>query len=106
MIKNPFVTLNNKINSELGEDNKVIFVKVRSEYVDDIISGKKKSELRKNDREYSVGDLLYLQEITEDNKFTGRLIIVKITHILQDEEYLQKDYACLSIEYIKTISNK
>ena len=34
-------------------------LKIKDEYYEDIISGTKKAELRKNDRDYQVGDLIH-----------------------------------------------
>ncbi len=90
-------------NVVLKEGNKVIYVKLKNIYSKDIELGIKKSELRLNDRDYKVGDILYLQEINDKDEFTGKIIMVYITHILDDNTYLQKDYVCLSIEYIKSI---
>lgn len=103
MKKTPFFTL--KTDSSLKEGNKIIYLKLQSQWVSDIVSGNKKSELRINDRDFKVGDLLYLQEIDDNQAFTGKILVVRITHMVQDIKYLQENYACLSIQYLKTLSN-
>ena len=44
MKKTPFFTL--KTDSSLKEGNKIIYLKLQSQWVNDIVSGNKKSELR------------------------------------------------------------
>jgi len=48
-------------------------------------SGEKRSEVRKNDRKFRVGDVLQLQEWDEDKEvgeeYTGRFIEVEITYV-------------------------
>lgn len=51
--------------------------------------GIKNFEIRKNDRDYKVGDDLVLLEYNpESKKKTGKLMVVKITYIT---DYKQKD---------------
>lgn len=53
------------------------------------LEGKKNFEIRKNDRNYNVGDLLLLEEYNpETQEFTGREIAVKVTYIT---DYQQRD---------------
>jgi hypothetical protein len=61
--------------------------KVWAEYFNDILSGIKNFELRLNDSEYNIGDILVLKEWNpETKKFTGRLIEKKITYILKTKD--------------------
>ncbi|MCH4175924.1 MAG: DUF3850 domain-containing protein [Streptococcaceae bacterium] len=70
-------------------------LKIRSEYFQAIINGTKTFEIRKNDRNYCVGDILILQEINDKNKFTSRVIRVKVIYLT---DYEQKDnYIVMSI---------
>jgi len=73
----------------------------------DVVNGRKKAELRKNDRDFSVGDILELSEVfinPMDSKrkhtiSTGRVFMCVITHVLHGGEYgLEFDYVMLSIE--------
>lgn len=80
---------------------KIIELKILPEHFEDVQSGAKKSELRKNDRDYAVGDLLILREWT-GKEYTGRRLSVVITHILQNCGFgLLDGYAILSIKPFK-----
>lgn len=75
---------------------KVHEVKLSSNYFDDVLSGKKPFELRKNDRDYREGDYLILNEIDND-KLTGRKVKVQIIYLLQGYDGLLDDYCILGI---------
>jgi len=62
----------------------IIYKKVRKEYFEQIISGKKKLELRLADFEVNENDILVLEEWDKDKKeYTGRKIEVVATYILK-----------------------
>lgn len=62
-----------------------------------IASGTKKADLRLNDRNYQVGDILCLEEFNENTQErTGREIMARVTHI-QEGYGLQEGYVMLSI---------
>jgi hypothetical protein len=70
-----------------------------------IISGKKKFELRKNDRDFAVGDTIVLCEFDpakdvtlEGWKFTGREVPATITFIVQGVFGLPENLCVMSIE--------
>lgn len=64
-------------------------LKILPEYFEAQKSGKKAFEIRKNDRNYKVGDYLKLNEYDPKiKKPTGRAILVEITYIT---DYQQKD---------------
>ena len=51
-----------------------------------ICSGAKRHELRRNDREFEVGDLLELNEFDPDSgTYTGRVFTVRVTYITSVE---------------------
>lgn len=54
-------------------------LKLLPQYFNDVKNGIKNFEIRKNDRDYKVGDTLLLREW--DNKYTGREITRKIDYI-------------------------
>ena len=62
---------------------KIIDLKIVQPHFDDVASGRKKAELRKDDRDFAVGDMLILREWT-GTEYTGRKISATITHILKD----------------------
>ena len=71
-------------------------LKIKSEYYVDVINGTKTAEIRYNDRNYQVGDILILNEIDEHDIFTGNKCSVIVTHVLDDNQYLQTGYVMLS----------
>lgn len=68
---------------------------VASDY-EDVISGKKSFELRKNDRGYKQGDNLKMLEF-KDGKHTGRTIDADIIYMLEDYTGLTEGYCILGI---------
>jgi hypothetical protein len=73
---------------------------------DAVVRGEKTYEIRFNDRDYKVGDNLFLRRTKFDGEgmkkfgapliYTGETITVKITHILQGQYGLQDGWAILS----------
>ncbi|AXF61898.1 DUF3850 domain-containing protein [Leclercia sp. W6] len=60
---------------------KIHSLKIAPQYMDAVVAGQKKAELRRSDRDYKVGDLLALCE-WKHGKYTGREWASVITHIL------------------------
>lgn len=82
-------------------------LKTLTQYFTAVISGKKTFEVRKNDRDFHVGDFLMLKEIVEIEgmiKFTGSYCVVRVTYILTDEEYVKPGYAILAFELCMIVS--
>lgn len=75
---------------------KVHELKIDKKYYDDVVNFKKTFEIRYNDRDYKVDDVLKLQEYS-NGEYTGRYVYVVVTYLLDDETYLQKGYVCMSI---------
>lgn len=69
-------------------------LKIKPKYFNDVISGKKKFEVRCNDRNFKVGDLIVLEEF-KNNRYTNRFLNCEITYILDDQEYLKENYVVL-----------
>ena len=76
-------------------------LKTESKHFRDVWEGKKKAEIRKDDRGYEVGDGLMLWEY-RDGKKTGSRQLLIVTHILRGvPEYGLKDgYCILSFEHV------
>jgi hypothetical protein len=67
-------------------------LKVWMNYYEDIAEGKKNFELRFNDRNFQVGDVLRLREYNEkENYYTDREITKTISYILSDTTFGLKD---------------
>lgn len=72
-------------------------IKIALSYFDDVASGRKPFELRKNDRNYKVGDILQMAEFKE-GKNTGRVIEKIITYLLEDYTGIEEGYCILGIK--------
>ena len=60
-------------------------IKIRTEYYRAVLAGKKKFELRRDDRGYQVGDEVILEEWDpEKERNTGRWQQVVISYVLRD----------------------
>jgi len=57
-------------------------LKIWPEFFDAVCDGRKRAELRKNDRDYQDGDILNLREWDpRAERYTGRGITVRVTHV-------------------------
>jgi hypothetical protein len=66
-------------------------LKILPKYYEKVLTGEKTFELRKNDRNYKVGDKLILEEHHLYSS-SGRAYLCRITYILKDcSEYGLKD---------------
>lgn len=86
-----------KLPSERGTEHKRHEIKIAAPYYDDVASGKKRFELRKNDRGYKEGDSLKMLEF-KDGKHTGRTIDADIIYMLEEYTGLQEGYCILGID--------
>jgi Domain of unknown function (DUF3850) len=86
-------------------------LKTWPEYFGRVKNGDKPFEIRKNDRDYKVGDELLLQEFVpegyyaEDAKqepyFTGQVCHRKITYILNGGQFgIEKGYVALGLQVV------
>lgn len=79
-------------------------LKILSKYYESILQGKKTFEVRKDDRPFSEGDTLLLQECVTPNGcgYTGREMTVDVTYILRDSEYVKDGYCIMGIKILST----
>lgn len=61
-------------------------LKIEKRFFDDILSGLKRFELRRNDRNFCVGDTVILKEVLK-GEFTGRLLKVHIVYLLKYADF-------------------
>lgn len=67
-------------------------LKIHPVYFNAIKDGKKNFEVRNNDRDFQLGDIVILEEFN-GSEYTGNVIRVKIKYILDDNfEGLTKGY--------------
>lgn len=74
-------------------------LKIAPNYFEKVVSKEKSFEVRYNDRNFKVGDILKLMEYI-DGSYTSQSIYVKVTYILREFEGLQPNFVVLSIELI------
>ena len=73
-------------------------LKIETKYYQATEQGLKTFELRKNDRNFKVLDMVYLEEVVNDVP-TGRELIKEIIYILHGGQYgLDKDYCILQLK--------
>lgn len=74
-------------------------LKVWPQYFKPVVEGLKRFEIRKNDRDYSVGDILVLMEYIENAcKYTGNTIALVVTYIFNGGRFgLDEDYIIMGI---------
>lgn len=73
-------------------------LKTINPYFEDVANDIKKFEIRKNDRNYKIGDCLELREFIAPDTYTGRAIRADITYIVDNPEYCKDGYVVLGIE--------
>lgn len=81
-------------------EKKVHDVKLGTTFFDDVKTGRKTFELRKNDRGYKEGDTIVLHEY-KDGTTTGRTITKKIVYMLEDFAGLEDGYCILGLGEVK-----
>lgn len=92
-----------------GELNVFHVLKLDSKYYDASLTNAKTFEIRKNDRDFKVGDIINLVEVNPELRdeslgligVTGRAHYKVITYILDDAEYLRDGYVCLGLKPLK-----
>lgn len=73
-------------------------LKTETAYYQAVESGEKLFEVRKNDRDFQVGDRLYLQE-TVNGVYTGRELTMVITYILPGGQFgIAEDYCVMQLK--------
>lgn len=80
-------------------------LKIDAKHFRDVYDGAKRAEIRRNDRAFCTGDVLVLREwlpTVRDPKYTGRLVVARVTHILADFDALglAEGFVSLSIEVV------
>ena len=73
-------------------------LKIAPNYFEKVVSKEKSFEVRYNDRDFKVGDILKLMEYVDGSVKDS--IYVKVTYILREFEGLQPNFVVLSIELI------
>ena len=76
---------------------KHIYLKILPEYYEAVKCGDKTFEVRLNDRDYQVNDVLHLQEFN-NGEYTGRELVKVISYLLNDTAYCKEGYVVLALK--------
>lgn len=75
-------------------------LKTWPEYYQAVAKGEKNFEIRKNDRNFKVGDTLILKEYDPFRQcYTGASIRMEVTYILSAQPFVPEGYVCMGIRY-------
>lgn len=80
---------------------KTIDLKIMPEFFQAVKDGEKTFEVRKDDRNFEVGDFVRLYEYLPNiMTYTGRFVDVKISYILRDTRFCKEGYCIFSFVII------
>jgi hypothetical protein len=78
-------------------------LKTWTEYFKKVVSGEKTFEIRKNDRDFQIGDTVILEEWNAHSGYTGKSFTFEISYLLQDyEPALNSEYVVMGFALSKT----
>lgn len=98
---NSILNLVKVINRSQKPDKKIHDLKCNTDLFDDIWYGRKLFELRKNDRGYSIGDTLLLNDYDPDlEEYMVRTIAAEVSYIIEDRPGLEPGYCVLGLKDI------
>ncbi len=78
-------------------DYRVHQLKTVEPYFSAVECGDKTFEVRKFDRDYQIGDLLWLSHYDPNTDKLGRVVIKRITYMLTDKPYVPDGYVVMGI---------
>jgi hypothetical protein len=73
------------------------YLKIKPQYFIAVECGIKPFEIRFNDRNFMVGDILHLQEFC-DGKYTGRELRREVCYMINDPEYCKEGFVVLGLK--------
>jgi len=83
---------------------KIHHLKTVQPFFSEVKNGTKTFELRRNDRDFQVGDEVILQEYDlQNNSFSGQEVRANITYVLKDWARLEEDYCVFAFEVTQHI---
>ena len=89
-----------KIHNGIKPDHKhkTHHLKTWPEYFKVIKSGKKTFEIRWNDRDYQVGDVLVLEEYDPYTGYTGDTVTLDVPYVLDKQPFVPQGYICMAVK--------
>lgn len=72
-------------------------LKTLPNYFNDVLNKTKTFEVRKNDRAFTLGDILILKEWSQEHGYTGKTIETHITYILSDAKFCKEGFVILGL---------
>jgi len=86
------------------EEQQTHKLKTLPQYFEEVAANRKPWELRKNDRNFKVHDILILQEYIPEEGYTNRELRVKVIYIFKGGRYgLAEDYCIMSVKKLSPI---
>ena len=73
------------------------YLKILPEYYEAVKCGDKTFEVRLNDRDYQINDVLHLQEFN-NSEYTGYELVKVVSYILNDPTYCKEGYVVLALK--------
>ena len=71
-------------------------LKTEPQFFEAVIKKQKTFEVRKNDRDFRVGDYLALNELDDKREgYTGRSVLLRVKYILDDERFCKEGFVVL-----------
>lgn len=75
------------------------YLKILPQYFEEVYSGVKTFEVRYNDRDFHVHDILHLCE-WHNGSPTGRKVSVEVTYVLNDKRYCKEGFVVMAISLL------
>ncbi len=73
-------------------------LKIHPKFFEAVILGNKTFEIRRNDRNFKVGDRIVLKEYSKETGYTGESAVFNITYVMTDSKFVKKGFAVLGIK--------
>lgn len=88
---------------KINPETKIHYLKTDPEYFQAVKKRKKKFEMRFNDRNYQVGEILVLQEFDRTiGEYTGANdLTLLVTYTLATKPFVPDGYICMSVNLLE-----